>query len=670
MSGLYGQREEITPRAHACRAERTARRRVGYHSHRSAVNPAFLRGLGFGAGLVALLASAPAARQAPTRTGPPQFRTGVEVVEVDVSVLDAKRRPVRGLTAADFTVLEDGKPQEILSFTPIDVPPAQAAPEGWMRDVSPDTRTNLAGADRLTVLVLDDAQVRPMPLHGQNVKAMARAVVDRLGPNDLMAIVFTRNNSGAQPFTNDRQLLLKAIESFNSGYVAGMPGDRGAALAAGYFAEGSLITLRYVAESLRDTTQRRKTVFYISPGVYIDGSDDLRREANLIIERAKEANVNVYGLDPSGLGGLDAEDSVATLGTSQRMANDLLHVLAVNTGGRALVNRNEVVSGVGEVFDENSSYYLVGYRSSNTSTSTKFRRIDVRVNRSDVTVRARSGYRAHGSAKPEADKGGASPALIKAMRDAAPRGDVAMQMTAAPFATPDKKDATVAIAIALRQPRLALGGRVVEHVSMIVGAYEPDGRRGPSERLNARVVLKQTEDPFVHYELLTRLQMAPGRYQIRVAAESALHAKEGSLHYDVVIPDFTKGDLNLSGVIISAEPNVPAAGSERLGAVVPVVPTSRREFWPGDSVSAFVRVYQKARATDPVKLTLQVRDADDRKVFERSDTLATTLTASLRSADYRIALPLNVLPPGPYLLTVEAASGKATARRDVPMMRK
>jgi hypothetical protein len=205
---------------------------------------------------------------------------------------------------------------------------------------------------------------------------------------------------------------------------------------------------------------------------------------------------------------------------------------------------------------------------------------------------------------------------------------------------------------------------------MIVGAYEPDGKRGPSERLNARIVLRQTDDPFVHYELLTRLQMAPGRYQLRVAAESALYAKEGSLHYDVEIPDFTKGDLNLSGVMLSVEPNIPVAGRERLGAVVPVLPTSRREFWPGDNVSAFVRVYQKARATDPVKLTLQVRDADDRKVFERTDTIATTLTATLRSADYGMAVPLSVLPPGPYLLTIEATSGKASVRRDVRMIRR
>src|SRR5262245_37542200 len=137
-----------------------------------------------------------------------QFRTGVEVVEVDVSVLDEKRRPVRGLTAADFTILEDGRSQEIVSFSAIDVPEANAAQSGWMRDVAPDVRTNLAGGDRLLVMVLDDAQVRAGPQHVKAVKDMARGVIDRLGPNDLASVVFTRDNSGAQPFTNDRQRLL------------------------------------------------------------------------------------------------------------------------------------------------------------------------------------------------------------------------------------------------------------------------------------------------------------------------------------------------------------------------------------------------------------------------------------------------------------------------------
>jgi hypothetical protein len=88
------------------------------------------------------------------------FRAGVTVVQVDVSVLDRQRHPVGGLTAKDFTVLEDGKPREIVAFTPVELPArtggqfANAA--AWTRDVAPDVATNDVPAEgRLVVIVFD-----------------------------------------------------------------------------------------------------------------------------------------------------------------------------------------------------------------------------------------------------------------------------------------------------------------------------------------------------------------------------------------------------------------------------------------------------------------------------------------------------------------------------------
>src|SRR5919106_162643 len=95
---------------------------------------------------------------------PPRFRTGVDVVELDVTVLDRNRRPVRGLTAADFTVIEDGQPQEIVAFEAIDLPIPDPASAAWLRDVAPDVRSNEVTGGRLLVIVLDDATMPANPM--------------------------------------------------------------------------------------------------------------------------------------------------------------------------------------------------------------------------------------------------------------------------------------------------------------------------------------------------------------------------------------------------------------------------------------------------------------------------------------------------------------------------
>src|SRR5689334_15853493 len=87
-----------------------------------------------------------AAACAPTlvvvRAQTPAFRAGVELVSVDVSVLNGYRLPIRGLTADDFTVLEDGHPRPIAAFSPVDLPGSVLPSARWMLEVAPDVATN------------------------------------------------------------------------------------------------------------------------------------------------------------------------------------------------------------------------------------------------------------------------------------------------------------------------------------------------------------------------------------------------------------------------------------------------------------------------------------------------------------------------------------------------
>src|ERR1043165_1015685 len=148
----------------------------------------------------------------------PTFRAGIDLVQVDVSVFDKNRQPVRGLTAADFTIFEDGKPQKIEVFTAIEVPDVVTSKTEWVKRVSPDVTTNHADNRRLFAIVIDDATIQPDAPAMKRVKTAAHSVIDKLGPADLATVIFTRDNRNARDFTTDHVRLHAAVEKFTGGF--------------------------------------------------------------------------------------------------------------------------------------------------------------------------------------------------------------------------------------------------------------------------------------------------------------------------------------------------------------------------------------------------------------------------------------------------------------------
>ena len=162
----------------------------------------------------------------------PSFERALSSIQLDVTVLDDKRQPVRGLTAADFTVLDSGVATPIRAFTPVELAVRTRSTEAvWAAEVPPDVATNQAGEQdgRLVIILMD----RTIPLQQPTVVArrIAAAAVEALGPRDLAAVVSTKNgavqNSTIQNLTADRTRLLRAINAGDpsTGISAGSPGD-------------------------------------------------------------------------------------------------------------------------------------------------------------------------------------------------------------------------------------------------------------------------------------------------------------------------------------------------------------------------------------------------------------------------------------------------------------
>lgn len=616
-------------------------------------------------------------------------------------MLDKNRKPVRGLTGADFTILENGKPQTVAAFGAVELPDLKPPSAPWIRDVAPDVKTNFGSQQRrLFIIAIDDATIENDVAAIKSVKDIATGIVNRLGPADVASVVFTRDNRNSQDFTNDRARLLTAVNSFTVGFRgqataanAGLGTPDAGAEDLWYLS--SVNVLDRAVDFLTDVSERRKAIIYVGQGIPFDISDAvisvnatptaasgatstnalqmrIKDQMADVFDRAQRANVTIYSVDPCGLRQPPpqrvpgAKPAPATCVTGLEV--DYLQNIAAATGGRAIVNGNDFEPGLNNVFLENSSYYLIGFAPGDPAHDGKFRKVEVKVNRPDVEVRTRSGYDAPRDESADRPRPAASP-LMKALGGVVPTSDLPMQIMAAPFALPDKKSetgATVAVAIGLKQPIRQMEEQNIEAVDMQVAAYNTDGRSFGNMRKRADVTIRANAAGMAEYEVFGTIDLKPGRYQLRIAANVGSLTTAGSVYYDVDVPDFATAPLSLSGLLITATPNPVFAPKEGLQPVIPVIPTTRRAFAPAThAVSAFARVYQPAKGKLlPVNAHLTVRDAKDAVVYDRQMPLAANLFNDTRSTDVKLDIPIAELPAGDYVLTLETSAGTSSARRD------
>jgi len=666
--------------------------------------------------LLALLATIPwhgSGAQTPSQQAAPVFRATVDLVQVDVAVLDANRRPVEGLAATDFTILENGRPQEVAAFAAVNVPEAEAGSAPWLRQIAPDVRSNDLGDGRLFALVIDDAtmpfEVRTLA----NVRFIARQVIDRLGPADLAAVIYTRDVRRSVDFTNDRVRLAASVEGLAAGSAYTDPQTDNWS----YFS--SIRTLGHVAAALATVPQRRKALIYVSTGVPVgpetianftllsaqraEGTveEQMSEElAQIMAEfvanrpqdaygsamqeafvRAQHGNVNIYSIDPAGLGGLQRYLERQTSAQQQdartraafgvvvrtdpldamnraRLSRDYLRTVADSSGGRAILDTNDVEAGVAQIFRENSSYYLLGYRSTREPGDRRVRQVEVRVRHSGVTAHTRNAY--FDPASRQRPAGQAARQLAEALSGILPAPDITLRAAAAPFLTPGRRTATLAIVVGVQHTVPGdVGARVPETLQLQATAHTPRGEPRGTSSQTARLVFRSGTGDDARYEILTRLELEPGEYQLRLAAHSAALGRHGSVYLDVHVPDFGRDALQMSGLVLAADPAWIAAPADGLADLLPVTPTTVRSFDRDARVTAFARIYDRSQRT-----SVQARMTDEHGavVFSRKETLAGDRFRE-GAADVRLDLPISTLRTGRYLLTLVAGDRRTVTRQ-------
>jgi VWFA-related protein len=462
-------------------------------------------------------------------------------------------------------------------------------------------------------------------------------------------------------------------------------------------ARRALRSLQEVARWIETVPARRKALIFISEGIDYDVRNltenrfagGLLADVREAISRATRSNANIYTIDPRGLGGLADEtielasmpDDTTVLRPGIFMealqwTQDNLRILAEESGGFAILNTNDLDRGFNRLVRENTEYYLVGYQPTNMRRDGRFRRIEVRLTRPDLRILARRGYFAPSDAprRPVNDWNGMRALLdspvpvtgltldtaVTMFRGSGNKASVLTTIEVGPQVTLIEKDGLHKGKIRFTVVALDMDGRIVESVTPVLD-------------LNLRPT---TRDAVMTHGLrtTTRLELKPGRYQLRIAARDMNGDSAGSVIHELRVPDFRQSPIAMSQVLLASRGATRVATTNAdpiLQDVLVAPPTTIREFDRSDTLTVFAELYDNRKHDiDSIAVLTTISDAAGRVMYrleERVDGFA--FEPSRNSYRHRADIPLGDLRPGNYVLRVAAhpeKGGAVETMREIP----
>lgn len=611
------------------------------------------------------------------RTSPPVFRSAIDLVQVDAYVTDSQGNPVTGLTADDFEVREDGRSQSIAYFLPFNIP-IEAPREGSssVALVEPDVQSNEPREGRLYVLAVDELR----PENGLRTRVFLRQFVERhMGDNDVAAVVLIGRGrrTDTQEFTSNRRLLLRAIE-----LVSGWPAE---APTLG-FSRGSpdrLYALRDVVEFLARIPSRRKAMLLMTEDVGCDfqnaidtplsasllGCPDVGRE---VARTALRAGVAIYPIDPNRLtladvvsGEFESLPSLETDRVRRRLEisrRDNLRSLGDVTGGFALVSSNDVQGAFERLVRENSTYYSLGYYSTQNKADGKFRRLDVRVKRPGLRVHTISGYLAPRERAAEVPR---KPGVADVLSHPLAVSDLPMRVVAAPYRS-QGEEATIAAAVEVDGSALEFDRKGDAFTAQLEVGYVVSAATGPLPPVSYRMDLALKSDSYekarrTGVRIMLEPKLPPGIYQIRVGV-AQIGRRSGSVLYDLEVPDFAKPPLALSGVALTSVETSGlhvSSGKNALTDVMPGPMTATRHFGGSDRLAVYAEVYDNIGDKEPHSVTVRTVLRTEQGVPVRTIEAERSSAVMNRRQDgygFLFEIPLNGVTAGAYVLHVGATA--------------
>jgi VWFA-related protein len=408
-------------------------------------------------------------------------------------------------------------------------------------------------------------------------------------------------------------------------------------------------------------------------------------ELRTVLESAARANVSIYPIDPNGLPGgqstgvapvpMLADD---TPFDAKHLQNRLmLDAIARGTGGVALTRSNDFAGALDRVVSENSSYYLLGYVPTNGRHDGAFRKVEVRSVGPGLKVQSRTGYTAKNDppAKRTSD-GGPSKELTDLMGTPVQISGLPIGISAPAFIGRGSKTSVEVIAeLPASELKLLIDpGHPNLALNLLIAVADTEGHVKASENGEIAMELSPgSRDALTRYgiRVMSRLEVAPGRYLLRVAGADG--RTRGSVQYDLDVPDFTKSALTMSGLALASASELrrPTTGSDKNWKQrFAQPPTTVRTFTRDDELAVSGEIYANDKTIGAVEVVTSVQNESGAILFTGRNVLEGSRgKPSVRP--HQAGFSLGSLDPGRYLLTVaarDAANPKTASSRQIPFV--
>jgi VWFA-related protein len=529
----------------------------------------------------------------------------VQLVVEAVVVKDKQGNPIRGLAASDFTVTEDNAPQTIKFFEHQDLAAnAKPLPDSKRADenlkiykrlarerIAPETTENERYKNRrLLALYFDMSAMRPAD-QIRALQAAEKFIRTQMTSVDLVAIM--RYNAGSvdilQDFTTNRDRLLSILETMIVGEGQdsaeevddASSSDTGAAFGQDdsefniFNTDRQLSALQTAARMLGQLNEK-KSLIYFAGGLRLNGVDN-QAQLHATVDAAIKAGVSFWPIDARGLvaeaplgdatQGSQGNSSIYTGAAANavtfgfKMSQDTLYSLAADTGGKALLDANDLDRGIVQAQDAISDYYILGYYTTNPAKNGRFRRVKITLNQTtDAKLDYRQGYYADKefSKFTSVDK---ERQLEEALMLEDPVTELSIAMEIDHFQL-NRAEYFVPIIVKIPGRELALAKRggaehtlidfVGEIKDMVGGTTVSNVRDFVNIKLSDATAAELAHRP-IEYD--TGFTLLPGKYMIKFLARDDETGRIGTYQTTFVIPNLNKEDkrVPISSVVLSSQ---------------------------------------------------------------------------------------------------------------------